>query len=76
MAGRDLGVGLKLKYSFYSTLVYLLVTSPLTYRFTQQLFGGAITILQNGIPTPAGYFLHALVFFALIFAIMMFPRDV
>lgn len=75
MSGRDLGFGLKVKYSFYSTLIYLLVTSPITYRFTQQLFGDMFTIIQSGVPTPAGYFLHAFVFFALILAIMMFPQD-
>ena len=66
---------LKLKYSFYSTLVFVLITNPMTYSFTQSIFKGALTIVQNGVPTAAGYFLHAALFFLVILGIMQFPKD-
>lgn len=66
----------RVKYSFYSTLVFLLITNPMTYAFTQGIFKGSLPIIQNGIPTPAGYFLHAALFFLVIFGIMQFPKDV
>jgi hypothetical protein len=74
-SGPELDFWRRVKYSFYSTLVFLLVTNPMTYRFTQSIFQGFIQILQNGIPTPAGYFIHATLFFFIILGIMMFPRD-
>ena len=66
----------RVKYSFYATLVFLLFTSPITYRFTQSMFQGAFVVLQNGIPTPQGYFLHAALFFLTILGILMLPKDV
>jgi hypothetical protein len=74
-SGSELDFWRRVKYSFYSTLVFLLVTNPMTYRFTQSMFQGFFQILQNGVPTPAGYFLHAVLFFFIILGIMMFPRD-
>jgi hypothetical protein len=65
----------RVKYSFYATLVFILVTNPMTYRFTQTMFQGAFTILQNGVPTTTGYYLHAFLFFLIVLAIMMFPKD-
>ena len=72
----DLDFWLRVKYSFYGTLVYLLVTNPMTYRFTELIFGGQFRILQNGSPTVAGYFIHTLLFFFTTLGIMMFPKDV
>jgi hypothetical protein len=65
----------RVKYSFYGTLVFLLITNPMTYRFTQAMFQGSFNVLQGVVPTPAGYFLHAVLFFLITLAIMMFPRD-
>jgi hypothetical protein len=71
-----LNVGLKLKYSFYSALVFFLVASPETFKFMQQLFGSFITIASSGgCPTTYGIFLHTFLFFIVMFALMMFPRD-
>ncbi len=75
MAGAELDFWKRVKYSFYATLVFILITNPITYRFTQGIFQGFITVIQNGVPTPAGYFLHAGLFFLTTLAIMMFPRD-
>lgn len=64
----------RVKYSFYSTLVFLLLTNPMTYAFTQSMFQG-IDIIKNDILTSTGYFFHAFLFFLTILGIMMFPRD-
>ncbi len=72
----DLTFWRRVKYSFYSTLVFLLLTNPMTYRFTQTMAQGSFQVLQGGVPTPAGYFLHGLLFFVVILGIMMFPKDV
>ncbi len=75
MAGADLDFWKRVKNSFYATLVFILVTNPMTYRFTNNIFKGAVTVLENGTPTPSGYFLHVVLFFLTVLAIMMFPRD-
>jgi hypothetical protein len=72
----DLNIGLKIKYSFYSALVFFLVANPETYKFTQSLFGSIINIANSGgCPTTGGFFLHTFVFFVVMVALMMFPRD-
>jgi hypothetical protein len=75
MAGADLQFWKRVKNSFYATLVFILITNPITYRFTNTIFKGMVTVLDNGIPTPSGYFLHVGLFFLTVLAIMMFPRD-
>ena len=75
MAG-ELNLGLKIKYSFYSALVFFLVASPETFKFMQQLFGTFITIASSGgCPTTTGFFIHTVIFFLVMLALMMFPRD-
>ena len=73
--GATLDFWRRVKYSFYSTLVFLLLTNPMTYRFTQTMLQGSVTVLQGGVLTPAGYFIHGLLFFLVIFSIMLLPRD-
>jgi len=71
-----MNLALKAKYSFYSTLVFFLVANPETYKILQKLIGGFITVANpGGCPTPVGLFLHTLLFFVVILALMMFPRD-
>jgi len=71
-----LNIGLKIKYSFYSTLVFFLVANPETFKFMQQIFGSFITIASTGgCPTVNGFFLHTFLFFIVMLALMMFPRD-
>ncbi len=65
----------RVKYSLYSTLVFILITNPMTYLFTQSIFQKSLIILQNGVPTTTGYFLHAFLFFVIILAIMQIPKD-
>jgi len=69
-------VALKAKYSFYSTLVFFLVANPETFKLTQRVFGGFLSIASaQGAPTPYGFFLHTFVFFLVLWGLMMFPRD-
>jgi hypothetical protein len=71
-----MNIGLKAKYSFYSALVFFLVANPETYKITQKLLGGLFMIASEaGCPTAAGTFLHTILFFVVILALMMFPRD-
>ena len=73
--GGPLSFWLRVKYSFYSTLVFLVLTNPLTYAFTQGMVQGFMKVIDSGVPTAAGYFLHGFLFFLIILGLMMFPRD-
>ena len=69
-------VALKAKYAFYSTLVFFLVANPETFKLTQRLLGGFITMAsESGCPTAYGFFGHALLFFLILWGMMLFPRD-
>jgi len=71
-----LNIGLKMKYSFYSALVFFLVANPETFKFSQMIFGKFLDIASaGGCPTAAGFFLHTFAFFLVMLALMMFPRD-
>jgi hypothetical protein len=72
-----LNIALKAKYSFYSTLVFFLVANPETYKIIQKCLGGTLGTLStsSGCPTTLGFFFHTCLFFLVIFALMMFPRD-
>ena len=55
----------RVKYSFYATLIFLIVTNPITYNLTSKLTGG--------VPSAA-YIIHAALFFILSLATMMIPK--
>lgn len=63
---------LKIKYSFYSTLVFFLFANPETFRVMQSMVGGGITT-SAGVPTPAGFFLHTGLFFITMLGLMLMP---
>ena len=52
----------KWRYTLITTLIFLVVVSPLTYNFTQRLFGKYLGISKSGCPTIGGIILHAIVF--------------
>ena len=52
---------LRVKYSVFSTLIFLLVTNPMVVK----LFGTEIK----------GYFLQVVLFFLATLGLMMFPKD-
>ena len=68
---------LKAKYSFYSALVFFLVANPETYKITDWLFSRFMPEIANnaGAPTPVGLFVHTIIFFSVMLALMMFPRE-
>lgn len=71
-----LNVALKAKYSFYSMLVFFLIANPETFKLTQRLFGGFLTVASDkGCPSTLGFFFHTLLFFLVILGFMLFPRD-
>lgn len=56
----------RVKYSLYATLIFLLLTNPMTWKFTQTLY--------SGLSAPIGYLFQGLVFFCLTLAALMFPN--
>ena len=71
----ELNIGLKLKYSFYSAVVFFLVANPETYIISQLIFGRFFTVASSsGCPTTTGFFFHTFVFLIVMWALMMFPR--
>jgi hypothetical protein len=70
-------VALKAKYAAYTALVFFLVANPETYKLFQRALGSWVEIASDGgCPTPAGFFIHTGLFFLLLWALMLFPRDV
>jgi hypothetical protein len=69
-------MALKAKYAAYTTLVFFLVANPETYKLFQKFLGGWIDVAsESGCPTPSGFFLHSALFFFILWALMLFPRD-
>ena len=67
---------LKVKYSFYSTLVFFIFANPETFRIIQGLIGHWMPIIKGtGVPTPVGFFLNAFLFFATMLGLMMLPAE-
>ena len=67
---------LKAKYAFYATLIFFLIANPETFQMTQKSLGWIINIADvGGCPTSAGFFLHTILFFLVLWAAMLFPRD-
>lgn len=65
---------LKLKYSFYSALVFFLFANPETYRVVQRVVGRRATIISEaGAPTSTGFFIQTGLFFTTMLGLMMLP---
>jgi len=63
---------LKIKYSFYSTLVFAIFANPETYRILNQYLGSTITD-RSGVPTLWGFSVSAGLFFCTMIGLMMLP---
>jgi hypothetical protein len=59
----------KLKYAFYSAIVFLLLSSPQAYLLTTRYVGSWITV-GGVVPTPGGLVFHSFVFMVLVFLLM------
>ena len=67
---------LKAKYAAYTSLVFFLIANPETYKLLQKLVGSWVDIASpGGCPTPSGFFIHTGLFFLVLWALMLFPRD-
>ena len=72
MAGSDYKVNeRKWKYTITTTVLFLLIVHPMTYRLTNSIFKGLFKVAgKSGCPTTAGYLLHAAVFTLILRAMM------
>jgi hypothetical protein len=76
VVSQPINIALKAKYAAYSTLIFFLVANPETYKMLQKFLGGFVEIASpGGCPTPVGFFLQTGVFFLVLWAFMLFPRD-
>ena len=67
---------LKMKYAFYSTLVFFLFANPETLYILQNAFGKFITFITgHGGPTIAGIFVTTGLFFITMLGLMVLPSD-
>lgn len=67
---------LKLKYSFYSALVFFLFANPETSVVFQRFFGHLITfITPYGAPTIYGIAINTFLFFITMFGLMLLPSE-
>lgn len=66
-----LTTGKKIKYSFYSSLIFFFVSSPIMYQVTQRLNGHLINVSDpSGCPSNSGLLIHTCLFFIIMFIIM------
>lgn len=62
----------KWKYTLYTTIIFILVSLPYTYKITNKLFKSVVGILceKNGCPTNMGLIIHTIVFTLILRYIM------
>lgn len=64
----------KWRYTLYTTLLFLIVVNPFTYRLVNSLLGSITKIADNtGCPTTKGMLIHAVVFTLLLRGVMELP---
>jgi hypothetical protein len=69
---KELSVGKKLKYSFFSALIFFFISSPIMYQLMSRLNGNLFVVADvNGCPSNSGLLLHTLIFFLIIFLTMI-----
>ena len=64
----------KWRYTLWTTLVFLIIVNPYTYKFTQKILGGILGNISNasGCPSTIGIGLHAIVFTLIVRYMMGF----
>jgi hypothetical protein len=72
--GLQTSVLILLKYAFFSTLVFFIMTNTEIYKLIGNVTKNK-TADANGCPTIIGLFVNALLFFVIYFAIMFFPQE-
>lgn len=64
----------KWRYTLYTTVLFLIISSPYTYKLVQSIIGKLIPICnRQGCPTASGLLVHALVF-TLVLRVLMSMR--
>jgi hypothetical protein len=67
---------LKIKYSFYSTLVFFLFANPETSAIFQRVFGNYVSfVTAGGALTMSGVFINTLLFFLTMLGLMLLPSE-
>ena len=66
--------GLMIKYSFYGTLIFYLISNKEIYKLTGDTLGS--NIAKDGCATTWGVLLHAFVFMLVKFGVMFLPKDI
>jgi len=63
--------GKKVKYSFYSTMIFFFISSPALYQLIQNMFGSNFTMSDdNGCPNNKGLLVNTTIFFIIILITM------
>mgnify|MGYP001180121750 CR=1 FL=1 len=53
----------KWRYTLYTTILFLIIVNPMTYKLVNMLLGSLVKICDSkGCPTYAGILIHAIVF--------------
>jgi hypothetical protein len=55
-------------YTLYTTLIFILVSNPMTYKLVNSILGNVSD--KNGCPTAFGLFVHTVVFTLILRLIM------
>jgi hypothetical protein len=67
---------LKVKYSFYSTLIFFVFANPETLKLLQRAVGGWFTLASSdGVPTVLGLFGMGGLFFGTMLGLMLLPSE-
>lgn len=67
-----LSLGLKVKYSFWSTLMFFVLSNEQTYKLMNNLYSVAG---DSGCPNDVGIIIHSVVYFLLLVGVMYLPPD-
>jgi hypothetical protein len=70
--GNAASKGIKIKHSLYGTLIFFLLSNPATFKLVNNILGGGVAD-SAGCPSLFGIVLHALVYCAVLVAVMYLP---
>jgi len=70
---QDYSLGVKLKHTFYSALIFFFLSSPVMYKLVGAVLGTQVADV-NGCPTLVGIFIHAVVYVLTLIGVMYFPN--
>lgn len=66
---------LRIKYSFYSAVVFFLMANPETFRILQTFVKNQIQYTDTaGVPTATGFFIQTGLFFMVMLGLMLIPN--